>query len=108
MGTETRYHATALSSNKNFTEGCKGMGVTTMVSTQRIAWSLADIAEQTGLSLGFLRNEVRATRLPVRRFGRRVLVLDEDLRRYLVEGSNTGKVVHEVADRRTARACGDT
>ncbi len=59
---------------------------------QRIAWSLIEIAKQTGLSLGFLRNEVRAGRLPVRRFGRRVLVLDEDLRRYLTEGSDAGKV----------------
>ncbi|MDQ3259074.1 MAG: helix-turn-helix domain-containing protein [Acidobacteriota bacterium] len=58
---------------------------------QRKAWSLADIAEQTGLSVGFLRNEVRATRLPVRKFGRRVLVLDSDLQRYLDEGSASGK-----------------
>jgi excisionase family DNA binding protein len=54
---------------------------------QRAAWSLAEIAEQTGLSLGFLRNEVRAARLPVRKFGRRVLVLDDDLRAYLTRGS---------------------
>lgn len=63
----------------------------------RIAWSLADIAKQTGLSLGFLRNEVRGARLPVRKFGRRVLVLDEDLRRYLAEGSNAGKVAQDAA-----------
>jgi excisionase family DNA binding protein len=55
--------------------------------TRRAAWSLAEIAKQTGLSLGFLRNEVRAARLPIRKFGRRVLVLDEDLRAYLVHGS---------------------
>ncbi len=63
----------------------------TTATAQRIAWSLADIAERTGLSLGFLRNEVRAARLPVKHFGRRVLVLDEDLRRYLNEGSNAEK-----------------
>ncbi len=67
------------------------------VTEQRIAWSLADISKQTGLSLGFLRNEVRAARLPVRKFGRRVLVLDEDLRRYLAEGSNAGKVARDAA-----------
>ncbi len=70
---------------------------TTATTSARVAWSLAEIAEQTGLSLGFLRNEVRATRLPVRKFGRRVLVLDEDLRRYLAEGSNAGKVVQDAA-----------
>lgn len=53
------------------------------VRLKKIAWSLGDISEMTGLSIGFLRNEVRATRLQVKRFGRRVLVLDEELRRYL-------------------------
>ncbi len=67
------------------------------VTLQRIAWSLADISKQTGLSLGFLRNEVRAARLPVRKFGRRVLVLDDDLRRYLAEGSRAGKAVQDAA-----------
>jgi excisionase family DNA binding protein len=54
---------------------------------QRTAWSLAEIAQKTGLSLGYLRNEQRAGRLPIRRFGRRVLVLDDDLRTYLSRGS---------------------
>ncbi len=62
-----------------------------IANTQRIAWSLADIAKQTGLSLGFLRNEVRAERLPIRKFGRRVLVLDEDLRAYVTRGSAATK-----------------
>ena len=56
------------------------------VTSQRIAWSLAEISEATGLSLGFLRNEVRSERLPIKRLGRRVLVLEEDLRSYLTEG----------------------
>lgn len=56
-------------------------------SQKRIAWSLADIAKATGLSVGFLRNEVRAERLPVRRFGRRLLVRDDDLQMYLLTGS---------------------
>jgi hypothetical protein len=57
------------------------------VTIQRIAWSLAEISEATGLSLGFLRNDVRRGALPVRKFGRRVLVLDQDLRAYLDKGS---------------------
>lgn len=56
-------------------------------SASRMAWGLADIAESTGLSLAFLRNEVRRNALPVKRFGRRVLVLEDDLRRYLASGS---------------------
>jgi excisionase family DNA binding protein len=58
-----------------------------VTQSPRIAWSLADIAKQTGLSLGFLRNEVRSGRLTVKHFGRRVLVLDDDLRAYLARGS---------------------
>jgi excisionase family DNA binding protein len=54
---------------------------------QRVAWSLAEISEATGLSLGFLRNDVRRGALSTRKFGRRVLVLDQDLKTYLEKGS---------------------
>lgn len=53
----------------------------------RMAWGLGEVAEFTGLSLAFLRAEVRHGRLPVRRFGRRVLVKDDDLKNYLDRGS---------------------
>jgi excisionase family DNA binding protein len=56
--------------------------------SRRMAWGLGEISEFTGLSLAFIRNEVRAGRLPVRRFGRRVLVRDEDLKLYLDRGSD--------------------
>ena len=59
-----------------------------LTTLRRMAWGLGELAEFTGLSLAFLRNEVRAGRLPVRRFGRRVLVRDEDLRSYLDKGSD--------------------
>lgn len=61
------------------------------ITKTRIAWSLADISEATGLSMGFLRNEVRRGALPIRKFGRRVLVLDEDLKIYLENGSERDK-----------------
>ena len=54
---------------------------------QRLAWGLSEVSESTGLSVAFLRTEVRAGHLPVRRFGRRVLVRDEDLKNYLWRGS---------------------
>jgi len=53
----------------------------------RLAWGLSEVSKCTGLSVPFLRAEVRAGRLPVRRFGRRVLVRDEDLKDYLARGS---------------------
>jgi len=57
------------------------------MTLQRMARSLVEISDATGLSVPFLRNEVRSKRLPVKRFGRRVLVLEEDLRDYLTRGS---------------------
>jgi excisionase family DNA binding protein len=53
----------------------------------RAAWSIGDIADATGLSRGFLRAEVRRGKLPIRKFGRRVLVLSHDLDVYLKTGS---------------------
>lgn len=57
------------------------------ITSQRLALSLAEVAESTGLSLGFIRKDVQRGALPVRRFGRRVLVLKEDLEKYLIQGS---------------------
>lgn len=49
----------------------------------RLAWGVAEISASTGLSAGFVRHEIKSGRLQARRVGRRVLVLDADLRRYL-------------------------
>ncbi len=57
------------------------------VTSQKFAWSIAEISEATGLSVGFLRNEVRRGALPIKKFGRRVLVLATDLNDYLSRGS---------------------
>lgn len=57
----------------------------------RIAWCLADIAAATGLSLNFLRYEIRRGNLIARKFGRRVLVRDQDLRDYIDSGSEGAK-----------------
>lgn len=62
--------------------------VTTVIN--RLAWSLREISESTGLSPNFLRYEVQLGNLPARKFGRRVLVRDEDLRAYLENGSSGG------------------
>lgn len=59
----------------------------TLQTLPRLAWGLSEVSNATGLSVPFLRAEVRAGRLPVRRFGRRVLVRDEDLKVYLSRGS---------------------
>jgi len=69
-------------------------------STDKIAWSIAEISEVTGLSIGYLRNEVRRGNLPVKKFGRRILVLHKDLETYLEAGSPL-KVKEQAALNRT-------
>jgi excisionase family DNA binding protein len=56
------------------------------VTNGRLAWSVSEISISTGLSVGFVRKEIRAGKLVARRAGRRVLVLDRDLQQYLSSG----------------------
>ncbi len=58
--------------------------ITTALETkEKMAYSVDEISEQTTLSKAYLRNEIRAGHLKVQRFGRRVLVLNDDLQNYL-------------------------
>jgi hypothetical protein len=50
---------------------------------RRRAHSLGQISVETSLSQPFLRKEIKHGNLVARKFGRRIVVLDEDLRRYL-------------------------
>ncbi len=49
----------------------------------KLAYSVEEISEQTTLSKAFLRNEIRAGKLKVKRCGRRVLILKDDFMNYL-------------------------
>jgi excisionase family DNA binding protein len=57
----------------------------------KLAYSVDEIAKLTSLSKPFLRNEIRAGRLKVNRFGSRVLVLAETLHEYLAKGQTIGQ-----------------
>jgi excisionase family DNA binding protein len=57
--------------------------ITTESVTPKLAYSVEEISERTTLSKAFLRNEIRAGNLKIQRFGRRVLVLNDDLQAYL-------------------------
>lgn len=59
------------------------MSMTKSVTEGRMAWSVSETSLTTGLSPGFIRKEIKAGRLRARRAGRRVLILDGDLRAYL-------------------------
>lgn len=54
----------------------------------KLAYSVEEISEQTSLSKAFLRLEIKRGKLKVRRFGRRVIIRDEDLRDYIANGSD--------------------
>ncbi len=59
-------------------------------TTEKIAYSVDEIAAMTTLSKAFLRGEIRAGRLNATKFGRRVLIMKDDLTAYLEKGS-TGR-----------------
>ena len=68
----------------------------TNVTAQRVAWSIAEFAEATGLSEGHVRNEIGRGNIHATKSGRRTLIADEELRRYVAEGSSK-QTVREAA-----------
>jgi excisionase family DNA binding protein len=69
---------------RNFTHWEKNkMTMTASETKEKMAYSVDEISEQTTLSKAFLRNEIRAGNLKVRRCGRRVLILKDDFMNYL-------------------------
>ena len=62
------------------------------VTPSKLAYSVEDISEQTSLSKAFLRLEIKRGKLKIKRFGRRVLICDEDLREYIANGSDGNKL----------------
>jgi excisionase family DNA binding protein len=64
------------------------MSIHSSQNESKIAYSVDEISKQTTLSKAFLRNEIRAGNLKVKRCGRRVLILKDDFMNYLNEGEN--------------------
>jgi len=52
-------------------------------SSTRLAWRIEEIAKKTGLSVQFLRKEIRNGNLKAQKKGRCILVLESELRNYL-------------------------
>jgi len=53
------------------------------ITKNKLAYSVEEISAQTSLSKAFVRNEITAGKLKAQKFGRRVLVLNQDLQKYL-------------------------
>jgi hypothetical protein len=54
----------------------------------KLGWTLHELAQSLSVSVPFLRLEVKRGRLRVAHLGRRVVVLDAEVRRYLAEASD--------------------
>ena len=54
-----------------------------MANNEKRAFSLKEITRAYGLSLNSVRKEIESGKLPIRRVGKRILVLKEDLERWL-------------------------
>jgi excisionase family DNA binding protein len=68
------------------------------ITSTKVAWSVLEISQATGLSAPFLRREIKRGALPSKRFGRRVLILDSALQTYLKMGSQGEKQVEDDSD----------
>jgi excisionase family DNA binding protein len=55
--------------------------------TPKLGWTLHELARSLGVSVPFIRLEVKRGRLKAAHLGRRVVVLDTEVRRYLAEAS---------------------
>jgi hypothetical protein len=53
----------------------------------KLGWTLDELARSLSVSVPFLRLEVKRGRLRVAHLGRRVVVLDSEVRRYLTDAS---------------------
>ncbi len=60
-------------------------------TNERLAWSVEECAALTSISKAMLRKEIRANRLPIKRCGRRVLILKEDFMTYLNKGETNNE-----------------
>jgi len=53
----------------------------------KLGWTLEELAHSLSVSVPFLRLEIKRGRLRAARLGRRVVLLDTEVRRYLAEAS---------------------
>ncbi|HVN91542.1 MAG TPA: excisionase family DNA-binding protein [Candidatus Binataceae bacterium] len=54
-------------------------------SKPKIGWTVEELAKSLSVSVPFLRLEIKRGRLRAVHFGRRVVLFDKDVRRYLAD-----------------------
>jgi excisionase family DNA binding protein len=58
------------------------------LTNPKLGWTLGELAQSLGVSVPFLRLEVKRGRLRAAHLGRRVVLLDAEVRRYLADASD--------------------
>ncbi len=61
------------------------------LSTPKLGWTLDELARSLSVSVPFIRLEIKRGRLKAAHLGRRVIVLDIEVRRYLAQASESGR-----------------
>jgi excisionase family DNA binding protein len=56
--------------------------------TPKLGWTFEELAHSLSVSVPFLRLEVKRGRLKAAHLGRRVVLLDSEVRRYLAEATD--------------------
>jgi excisionase family DNA binding protein len=62
-----------------------------MPATPKLGWTLDELARSLSVSVPFIRLEVKRGRLKAAHLGRRVVVLDTEVRRYLTQASESDR-----------------
>jgi excisionase family DNA binding protein len=57
-------------------------------NNQKLGWTLDELASSLSVSIPFLRLEIKRRRLRAAHLGRRVVILDAEVRRYLAQASD--------------------
>ena len=57
-------------------------------NNQKLGWTFEELARSLSVSVPFLRLEVKRGRLKAAHLGRRVVLLDTEVRRYLAQASD--------------------
>jgi excisionase family DNA binding protein len=55
---------------------------------QKLGWTLDELANSLSVSVPFLRLEIKRGKLRAAHLGRRIVLLDAEVRRYLAEASD--------------------
>lgn len=63
---------------------------------ERLAWTVADAAKALGISESMLRAEIARQKVATTRIGRRLLIPDNELRKFVDARTRTAKCTHAV------------